>query len=348
MAVTQKDVADKAGVTRAVVSKVMHGGGGTIRVNPETADRVRKVAIMLGYQPNAFARNFRSQRTRQIGLLHGDGFPMLKFDGVTNYFASLMDGIVEGAFKHGYTLGLCPDLFGPTPESALGDGRFDGFIWYSTYPSEANFERLRGCESPIVLIHSRAATFGNRVPTVICDNDQGIRLALEHLADLGHRRVSFLYDGFDTFTESRIRCDAFLSNCRRMGLDSKLVDAHEAPCGTRQRLAGLGAYFANCPNETALIAHSDEYGVDAMRIAEGAGLRVPQDFSVVGFDSTSACNYQTPPLTAVAQPLVQIGEVAVDLLVEFMEGRLPDPPERVLPCRLDVRGSTGPLRSASR
>ncbi len=142
MPVTQKDVAARSGVTRSVVSHVMHGVGDTIRVNPETAARVRQVAEEMGYQASMLARNFRRQKTMQIGLLHGDGFPMLKFDGDSRYFASLMDGIVQGSFANGYTLGLCPDLFGQTPERAMADGRFDGFIWYSTFPSERNEHRL--------------------------------------------------------------------------------------------------------------------------------------------------------------------------------------------------------------
>lgn len=347
MAVTQKDVAERAGVTRAVVSKVMHGGAGTIRVNPATAERVRHVAREMGYQPSMVARNFRLRKTGQIGLLHGDGFSMMKLDDGSRYLASLMDGIVQGAFKHNYTLGLCPDLFGPTPESAMADGRFDGFIWYSTLPSKRNEERLKRCQAPLVLIHSRAAAFDNRFPTVICHNEQGIRLALEHLAELGHRRISFAYDGHETFTESAIRRDAFLHHCKRLGLAAAVLDVPLGPDGVRAKLAGMEAYFEHGPEETAMICHGEEYGVQAMRLAKQCGMSIPDDFSVIGFDSTSYCDYQNPPLTAIYQPLPAMGELAVDLLVTLIEGKQPESIENMLPCRLDVRGSTAPVRTGS-
>jgi len=345
MAVTQKDVADKAGVTRSVVSKVMHGGADTIRVNEETAERVARIAREMGYQPSAVARNFRLQKTGQIGLLHGDGFSIFKFDGGSLYFASLTDGIVIGAFKHKYTLGLCPDLFGPSPENAMADGRFDGFIWYSTRPSQRNEDRLKQCQAPLVLLHTRAAAFDSRFPTVICDNDQGIRLALEHLAELGHRRISFAYDGYDTFTESTIRCDAFLRHCSRLGLFPALVDITLGPDGVRGDNVGTQAYFERGPMETAMIGDNEDHAVRAMRVAKAAGLTVPEDFSVIGFDSTSFCDYQNPPLTAIYQPLPAMGELAVDLLVDLIDGKQPESIESMLPCRLDVRGSTAPPRT---
>ena len=342
MATTQKDVAARAGVSRGIVSKVMHGGGLTIRVNPQTAERVRQVASELGYQPSALARNFRRQRTGQIGLMHGDGYSMFKFESGSRYFASLMDGIVHGAFKHRYTLGLCPDLFGPSPESAMSDGRFDGFIWYRSFPSAKNEERLKRCSAPIVFVHSRAAAWDDRFPTVICDNDQGIRLALEHLATLGHRRIAFAYEGAASFTESVIRSDAFLSHGARMGLEVHTIDGHVDAFGNRAQYAGIRNYLAQNQRATAIIAQNEQYAVDIMGLAKESGLGVPNDLSVVGFDSTAFCDHQTPPLTAISQPLHLIGETAVDLLVQWIEGHIPDPLERLLPCGLDVRGSTGP------
>ena len=85
-----------------------------------------------------------------------------------------------------------------------------------------------------------------------------------------------------------------------------------------------------------------------MRVAKEAGMSIPDDFSVIGFDSTSYCNYQNPPLTAIYQPLPAMGEFAVDILVDLIEGNRPDSIENLLPCRLDVRGSTAPPRESFR
>jgi len=93
-----------------------------------------------------------------------------------------------------------------------------------------------------------------------------------------------------------------------------------------------------------MISCGDEWGFEAMKLAKQAGIRVPEDYSVIGFDSTSLCKFQNPPLTAIYQPLSAMGELAVDLLVGLIEGRQPDPIESVMPCRLDVRESTARAR----
>ena len=321
----------------------MHGGGLTIRVNPQTAERVRQVASELGYQPSALARNFRRQRTGQIGLMHGDGYSMFKFESGSRYFASLMDGIVHGAFKHRYTLGLCPDLFGPSPESAMSDGRFDGFIWYRSFPSAKNEERLKRCSAPIVFVHSRATAWDDRFPNRDLRQRTGDPACPGALGEPGPSpHCVCIYEGAASFTESAIRSDAFLSHGARMGLEVHTIDGHVDASGNRAQYAGIRNYLAQSQRATAIIAQNEQYAVDIMGLAKESGLRVPNDLSVVGFDSTAFCDHQTPPLTAVSQPLPLIGETAVDLLVQWIEGQMPDPLERLLPCGFDVRGSTGP------
>ena len=139
----------------------MHGSGATIRVNPATAERVRKVAEEMGYQPSALARSFRRQKTSQIGMLPGDGTPMLRFDDTTRYFASLMDAYHRrGGIQAPVHTRVVSGSVRPFARKCDGsDGRFDGFIWYRTFPLVRN-EWLKQFEAPIVVIHSKAAAFG--------------------------------------------------------------------------------------------------------------------------------------------------------------------------------------------
>ena len=333
MSVTQKDVAQQAGVTRSVVSRVLHGGADTVRVSPETAERVRRTAAEMGYLTDP-ARVVREPRTGMIGVLQGDGLDRLRF--ATNpYFAALMDGIVDRAFTHGYTVGLCPELLGANPEGAMADGRFDGFVWWSTFVSQAAEEYIKRSSAPIVFLHADASTLDNRFPTVICDNDTGIRLAVEHLAELGHQRVGFVFDGRLRNSESAERGELLFMHAQELGLEVAFIDLGP---GT----PALDAYFASGPRETALVAHSESYAVDAMQAARRQGFRVPEDISFIGFDSTAFCDYQSPPLTAIAQPLEAMGATAVDLLVDLIDGTLPSKMEIVLPCGFDVRASTAP------
>lgn len=334
-----RDVAAKAGVTPTVVSRVLHNKATAIRVSEATAERVREAAKDLGYRVNVFARNFRDRQTHMIGVLHGVGFNRPVFAHGSRYFASLMDGIVEGAFRNGYSVTLCPKLMGQTPEDAMSDGRFDGLIWYSTVPSEENGAMLRACTSPLVMVHAQSEEFAGCFPIVSCDNAQGVAVALEHLTSLGHRRIAFARQGDLEFSESTLRCGYFLEWMRAHGLQADESDV----IVTDFDYGGVSEYFAKGPRHTAIFAHNDELGASFVRRAPEFGLRVPEDLSVIGFDSTPFCEEVRPALTAVSQPLQTLGERAVELLVERMVG---DPgPASVLqlPCGLDVRSSTGPV-----
>jgi LacI family transcriptional regulator len=352
MAVTIRDIAEAVGVSHGVVSRVLNGGSGTIRVSTKTADRIKEVAAERGYRVNAYARNFRTRKTQAIAVLHGVGFPRLRLSDGSQYFARLMDGIVDGAFQHGYTVALCPRLFGPDSEGTIADGRFDGYIWYSTSPSPSTRDIILGCPYPIVLVHSKAAEFENRIPTVICDNSQGIRLALEHLKGLGHRRIGFALNKAYMFGESRLRRDAFLVHGEELGLEVTLIDVQQRVeeleelglevglAGVNQGVEELAVQWSKKLPYTAVIAHNEALAAMIMNSVQAHGIRVPDDLSIIGFDSTDFCELQKPALTSVSQPLIGLGEVAVERLVETMRGDAEVLIETVLPCDLDVRKST--------
>lgn len=269
--------------------------------------------------------------------MHGAGFPLLRISGGSEYFACLLDGMIDGAFRHGYTLGLCPKLFSSTPEDAMADGRFDGLIWYSTLSSEESLELVRRCSVPMVLLHSQAETFDNRYPTVICDNQGGIRLALEHLAALGHKRIAFAYNAEMPFSESTIRCEAFLEVGRTIGLTPSVINI-------LANSAGISQYIQSGPKHTAIIAQNEGLAADFSIALQSAGFRVPEDISIIGFDSTMYCELQKPTLTSISQPLTQMGALAVDLLVQVIDGEIPNPLETIVPCGLDVRASTAHVK----
>ena len=338
---TLKDVARKAKVSPVVVSKVLHGNLDGIRVSEATAERVRQSAQELGYRVNIWARNFRSQRAMMIGVLNGLGIERPLFRTGPRYFASLIDGIVQGSFQHDYSVALCPELLGGDPLHAINDGRFAGLVWYSIVPSESNLQALDSCSVPSVIAHARVATFGNRHATVICDNQQGIGLAVDHLIERGHRRIAFGLESDALNVESAERVEGYRKHMRRHGLlpqDSDFIDV------LRNR-EELHRYLATGPRHSAIICHADGLASDIIRFAPEHGVRIPEDLAVVGFDSTEFCDELRPTLTSVSQPLYDIGLRAVDLLIQLVEGTPVDQMELVLPCSLDVRGSTDTVRS---
>ncbi|MGV3616614.1 MAG: LacI family DNA-binding transcriptional regulator [Fimbriimonas sp.] len=333
MPVTMREVAAKAGVTPTVVSRVLHNKATAIRVSEATAERVRQAAKDLGYRVNVMARNFRERQTMMIGVLHGVGFPRNQFNGRSRYFAALMDGVIDGAFDHGYSVTLCPKLLGSTPEDAMSDGRFDGLVWYSTQRSEENHRLIDGCTVPLVLIHTPAKIFGDRFPSVSCDNHQGIGLAVDHLVGLGHRRIGFAHDRFG---ELSFRLQAFQSHMARHGLEvgpDDLIDVCDDGSGAVE-------YLIAGPRHTALVGAHDGVASLLVELAPQFGVRIPDDLSITGFDSTSFCDELNPRLTSVSQPLAIMGRCAAEMLVKRINGDEIHHPQVIFPCDLDVRGST--------
>jgi LacI family transcriptional regulator len=331
-----RDVAARAGVSPTVVSRVLYNKAQGVRVGAATAERVQQAAKELGYRRNMTARSFRQQETMMIGVLHGIGSGRPRFNSGPRYFAALMDGIVDGAFKHGYTLSLCPKLLGTTPEDAMSDGRFDGLIWYSTFPSGENLRLLESCPVPLVLIHTPASAVNNQYPAVICDNFQGIGLAVDHLVSLGHTDIAFAIENEDFFDEAKMRLEAFFAHMERLGLRAGRADVIDVALDR----SGVQNYFAAGPKHTAVIACNDGVAAAFIKHAPEFGISIPNDLSVVGFDSTDYCWELRPALTSVSQPLDVMGQSAVNLLVQSIRGETPDPPDLTIPCGLDIRGST--------
>ncbi len=337
MSVTLKDVARKANVSPVVVSKVLHDKAQGVRVSEATAERVREAARELGYRVNVWARNFRAQRAMMIGVLNGQGLERPLFSTGPRYFATLMDGIVEGAFRHDYSIALCPQLLGANPLDAVNDGRFTGLVWYSIDPTDANKEALASCSVPVVIMHARASTYDNRCPTVVCDNEQGIGLAIDHLVALGHRRIAFATESDALNVDSEGRLAGYHEHMQRHGLPYGEEDILDIK---RDRTA-LHAYLAGGPRHTAVVAHADGLAADIIRVAPEYDVRIPDDLSVVGFDSTEFCDELRPTLTSVSQPLYAMGARAVEVLIRSIGDEKIEPLETVLPCGLDIRGSTG-------
>jgi DNA-binding LacI/PurR family transcriptional regulator len=338
VASTLKDVAAVARVTPTVVSHVLHNKVSTVRVSEATAERVRAAATELGYRVNVFARNFRERQTRTIGVLNGQGLILRPlFAKGPRYFATLMDGIVNGAFDHGISVTLCPQLLGEHPEESISDGRFDGLILYSIMPSEKMLKALDQCTVPIVIVHAHAKDFGNRYPTLIANNSEGVGLALDHLVELGHTKIAFATEPDDENVETRERLEAYKFHMEGHGLRWVASDIIQIDLPRESLHSYLNV--KTLPH-SAVIVHADGLAGEFVTQAQVHGHRVPQDLAVIGFDSTDYCNEIRPTLTSISQPLFDLGNLAARRLLQLGAGETPEPLELLLPCGLDIRGST--------
>lgn len=343
MAVTMRDVAAKAGVTPTVVSRVLHNKATSVRVSQATAERVRMIAKEMNYRVNVTARNFRDQQTMMIGILHGVGFERQPLSEGSRYFACLVDGIIDRAFHHGYSVTFCPALMGDDPGQALSDGRFDGLIWYSTDLTKQNVDLIENCRSPLVVLHASESDFDGKVASVICDNYDGISQAVDHLVSLGHERLGFVLEKKDSFSEAKVRANVFQKVVTERGLsynEDSLIYAEEDWSGLHASL-----HTTEC---TALVCSSETVASHVLRVAKETGISIPNELSVIGFDSTEFCDGLSPKLSAIRQPLRRMGSAAVDLLIGEISQFSSEKKHLVIPCGFDVRESTTTLKTTKK
>ena len=331
--VTIGDVAERAGVSIATVSRVVNGRYG---VAPATLDRVKVVIADLGYESSLIARSLRSQRTNVIGILVTDIEP---------FSAEVLKGAAN-ALRGGeyelvvYSGGHGGDNVGWERRyiSRLGGTLTDGTILVTPTVTEVLTNQ------PVVAVdpHSGASAF----PTFASQNFEGALSATRHLIGLGHRRIGFL-GGRSDLESARLREEGYRAGLDEAGIlfDQELVLDGGFKESTAEAPARCLLSLAHRP--TAIFAANDSSAIQTMRTAAQLGIEVPGELSVIGFDNVPESALTEPPLTTVEQPIQTLGFEAVRLLISLIEQpelRL-EPPQRVtLPTKLVVRSSTAAPR----
>jgi DNA-binding LacI/PurR family transcriptional regulator len=331
-------VAKAAGVSPTTASFVLNGRCDSIP--DDTQQRVLEAARKLHYRPHLAARALATGRTRRIGIVLNQPE---SFSTRDTYFSEVLAGIIQRATEHDRNVLLLSAHY-PDWQSLFTDitgGAVDGVLQISRFVSDELTPALLGADFPLVCVSFR--TDEPSCLSVDCDNDAGGYIAARHLLDLGHRRLAVLYPG-----------DLLSWGCERMAGIRRAVgecgpkpedlcvlawDERELPSKEWVREAAL--WFRHLrPMPTAIIC-CDE--MRARMIAETLpvmGLRVPEDVSVVSFNSTEISERCAPPLTSVRQPLPEIGRAAVDMLLARIRGRPIAEPVVRFPMHLDVRQST--------
>jgi LacI family transcriptional regulator len=346
MATTIGDVARRARVSTATVSRVLAGHG---RARPETRERVFAAARDLGYRPSGVARSLRQRATRTLGLIVTD---------IENpFFPQLVRAVEDAARDLGYALLLCNADEDPEREAAyldlLVDRWVDGVVIAASSLGERHREWLADAQLPIVLVNSADPDVG--LSTIASDNYAGGSLAARHLADLGHQRFG-LITAPPRNTDGPARLAGARDALKAAGIDGDriLVATDEAGVAGGERAAV--DILGRDARVTALVAYNDLMAIGAMRAVRAAGLRIPSDVSVVGFDNVDLSGYVDPPLTTIAQATSDMGRWAVTQLASELADRATarvagaadsagadsrKEAHVVLPVWLEVRGSTG-------
>jgi len=338
-AVTLKQVALRAGVSITAVSKVLHGGGSSVRVSVATAEHIRKVAAELQYVPNALARGLRTRRSEAIGLVF-ENLGHLADGPLFN--ALMLECIGSEVFGrlHRLTIMSKVDL---SNISVLGDGRLDGLIWCKLSDNEALLNQIERLKVPCVAMCARPPASPHGISFFSCDNQGGVELAVQRLYELGHRRIAFVLEQGESKTpDAQARLAGYMAAHQKLGLEIQVGDVVVWSYDVNE----FPVWWSGKPPHTALIAWNEGVAGNILRQAQKAGVSVPGDISVLGFDSTKYCDTTTPPLAAIRQPIQEMSEAAIHCLFEMLAKPDIQPADRVFPCDLDERESMGPAPSS--
>ncbi len=329
---TLRDVARRAGVSIATVSYVLNG---TRSVSPEVEARVREAVRALQYRPNRLARGLRRKRTHVIGLVVPDS--------ANPFFAEIARGMEDLSFAHDHSVILCNSDGDPAKEQrylgVLIEQQVDGIALVSAHATPAHLSMLRQRRIPFVVVDRDLP--GLEADCVLADNFQGGYLATRHLLERGHRRIACIA-GPSELTPSADRVRGYRRALEEAGIRPREVWVQR---GDFRAESGYEAarFFLSLPAKvrpTAIFACNDLMAIGAMRAIGEAGLSIPDDIALVGFDDILLASYVIPPLTTVAQPTYEMGRMAGDLLLRRL-GEPDRPPARlILPVRLVVRQST--------
>jgi LacI family transcriptional regulator len=333
--VTITDVARAANVHASTVSRVLNGRA-ELSLLPETRERVIAAATRLGYRPSALARGLRLRRTFTLGMLVPD---------ITNpVFPPIIKGVEGAAHARGYHLILCntDDSFEREASylRVLKEWRVDGILIASSSTADSTIAELRREKFPFVLVNSASRASDDLA--VVPDNRQGVSAALDHLIELGHRRIGLIAAPQTTMTGQE-RLLAARATLRRHHLAHE--DSLVAVADSFSEASGYSAarrLLLDAEPPTAIFGANDLIALGVIRLARELGLAVPGDLSVVGFNDIPQSGLFDPPLTTVHVPQEEMGVLAAALLIDQLEGRHIERRRVVLETQLEVRGSTAP------
>jgi DNA-binding LacI/PurR family transcriptional regulator len=323
-----EDVAARAGVSRALVSLVMRNSP---KVSDQRRAAVLRAAEELGYSPHVMARSLASRTSTVLGVMVSD---------LRNaFFADVVEGLDAAAQAAGFDLILNTGGRSAARERnalrSLLSFRPAGVVLLSpVVPASAIEDAAAQC--PVVLVSRTSRVSG--VDTVNDDGEAGAALAVEHLVGLGHRRIVHFDGGVAPGAAPRRR--GFQNAMRRHGLEPIVLRSEHTDTAGEKAVRELLSQCSRAELPTALLAGNDFNAVGAISALEEAGLRVPEDVSVVGYDNTSLAALRHISLTTVDQPRTEMGRLAFEALAERVRGERTEPVRHLLHPSLVVRATT--------
>jgi DNA-binding LacI/PurR family transcriptional regulator len=334
MKTTLKDIALKAKVSRMTVSRVFSDKN---NVSEKTSERIKKIALEMGYHPNLIARSLSSSRSMTIGVF----IPKARNVFLDTYITQILSGISDVIQQLDYRIMFFPfdynrgqkDLYVSIAKSNL----VDGIILLKTRHNDEGIKNLAGINFPFVLVNHKM--FSKTVSFVDSRNIKGSQLAVEYLYNLGHRKIAFVAG---TLNETNA-ADRF-TGYKKALLDLKLPFRKEwiiyGKFSKEEAYKASKELFKSKKLPTAIFCSDDYMAIGVMESIKESGLSVPGDISVIGFDNIELSSYLKPSLTTVNQPIYEIGKKSTEYLLDLIEGKRTPPIHEFLDVDLVIREST--------
>lgn len=343
MPISIKDIAKEIGVSHSTVSRALSGSA---LVSEETRQLIQETALKLGYFPSAAARSLKTNRSQALGVI------VSSIDDP--YFSEILQGMEEVAQSKNYSLFMAASQHNRDRETAIGQSmrqhRVDGLIVCSTSFSDEQSQHFSKYGIPIVVVNNQAA--GEYRYSIYHDDRDGSRQVTRHLIELGHRRIAYLGNSQSGRT-TQDRLAGFRQELQASAIQIPERYIHEMP-GSEPAQAALAVdHFLTLPERpTALVCFNDMIAIGVLKQLHQRGIRVPDEFSVTGFDNIIFSDYSNPPLTTFDQPKRFIGQKAAELILSLLDSssdiHVPQQKIQILKGRLLVRQSTAPPPSMIR
>jgi LacI family transcriptional regulator len=333
MTVTLKDIAGKAGISVSIVSRVLNSKTKKYRISATTEQRVLNAARELNYHPNQLARGLRLKKTHTIGLIVPD---------ISNpFFAHVARVIQKQAYQEGYSLLVCNTDENIDTEieqiAIMRSRRLDGFIIMPVGVSHGHIDDLLADNIPLVLLDRCFDDLDTH--SVVVDNYLGACQAVQHLTDLGHKRIAIIQGLPNTYTNNaRVKGYTDILRRKNIPIDESLIVGNDfrKENGYVETKSLLNLH----PPPSAIFTTSDLITLGALQAIYEKNIKIPEDVSIVAFDDIDFAPYLLTPLTTVEQPKELMGEVAVKLLIDDIKDKGKASKKRIaLKPRLIIRKS---------
>ncbi len=305
--VTSRQVADRLGVSQATVSRVLRNVPG-YQYSHKTRTRILEEAERLGYRPHAVASSLREGRTRVIGFHNQNS----ELDAHNIFMAEVIRSLQQACLEISHLLLLhnfAPDVSVSNKLAELTCGRIDGLVVHL----QENDPLAKGIAQsglPVVAIADRVES----LPSVACDDDAGVRMAIEHLVERGHERIAFAFSTCP-LEAAQARHRAYIQAMEQHGWQPVSI-----PCSNHDSDATFQALQSVTPRPTAVCCWTDVSAVCLIRACNRAGVRVPDDLAVAGFDGLIDSHMMPFNLTTVDVQWARISQTAVNLLMAMLSG----------------------------